>query len=111
MGGTDRVDILCAAHLERPGLTRWSTCRLTVAAISRGGTLEVNASATEGSYNSRSVSWSLSSRPKTETEAAAEVKAIAEHHGLKMPSFFGYMGYSLVVLMPTFLIVTAIFFL
>jgi len=79
MGGTDRVDVLCAAHLERPGLARWSTCRLTVAAISRGGTLEVNASATEGSYSSRSVSWSFSSRPKTETEAAAEVKAIAEH--------------------------------
>lgn len=39
------------------------------------------------------------------------VKAIAEHSGLKMPSFFGYMGYSLAVLMPIFLIVTAIFFL
>ena len=26
------------------------------------------------------------------------VKAIAEHSGLKMPSFFGYMGYSLAVL-------------
>ncbi len=39
------------------------------------------------------------------------VKAIAEHSGLKMPSFFGYMGYSLAVLVPTFVIVTAIFFL
>jgi Na+/H+ antiporter NhaD/arsenite permease-like protein len=39
------------------------------------------------------------------------VKAIAEHTGLKMPSFFGYMGYSLAVLMPIFLIVTVIFFL
>jgi Na+/H+ antiporter NhaD/arsenite permease-like protein len=39
------------------------------------------------------------------------VKAIAEHSGLKMPSFFGYMGYSLAVLLPSFLIVTAIFFL
>jgi Na+/H+ antiporter NhaD/arsenite permease-like protein len=39
------------------------------------------------------------------------VKAIAEHSGLKMPSFFGYMGYSLAVLMPIFVIVTAIFFL
>ena len=28
------------------------------------------------------------------------VKAIAEHSGLKMPSFFGYMGYSLAVLHP-----------
>jgi Na+/H+ antiporter NhaD/arsenite permease-like protein len=39
------------------------------------------------------------------------VKAIAEHSGLKMPSFFGYMGYSLAVLMPIFLIVTVVFFL
>ena len=39
------------------------------------------------------------------------VKAIAEHSGLKMPSFFGYMGYSLAVLVPIFLVVTAVFFL
>jgi Na+/H+ antiporter NhaD/arsenite permease-like protein len=39
------------------------------------------------------------------------VKCIAEHHGLKMPSFFGYMGYSMVVLIPIFAIVTVIFFL
>jgi Na+/H+ antiporter NhaD/arsenite permease-like protein len=39
------------------------------------------------------------------------VKAIAEHSGLKMPSFFGYMGYSLAVLGPIFLVVTAVFFL
>jgi hypothetical protein len=30
---------------------------------------------------------------------------------LKMPSFFGYMGYSIAVLIPIFLIVTAIFFI
>ncbi len=39
------------------------------------------------------------------------VKAIAEHSGLRMPSFFGYMGYSLSVLVPIFLVVTAVFFL
>jgi Na+/H+ antiporter NhaD/arsenite permease-like protein len=39
------------------------------------------------------------------------VKAVAEHSGLRMPSFFGYMGYSVAVLVPTFLIVTAVFFL
>ncbi len=39
------------------------------------------------------------------------VKCIAERSGLKMPSFFGYMGYSIAVLGPIFLIVTAIFFL
>jgi Na+/H+ antiporter NhaD/arsenite permease-like protein len=39
------------------------------------------------------------------------VKAIAEHSGLRMPSFFGYMGYSLAVLVPIFLVVTAVFFL
>jgi Na+/H+ antiporter NhaD/arsenite permease-like protein len=39
------------------------------------------------------------------------VKAIAEHSGLKMPSFFGYLGYSFAVLIPIFLVTTAIFFL
>lgn len=39
------------------------------------------------------------------------VKCIAERSGLKMPSFFGYMGYSVAILVPIFAIVTAIFFL
>lgn len=38
------------------------------------------------------------------------VKAIAEHSGRKMPSFFGYMGYSFAVLVPIFLITTVVFF-
>jgi Na+/H+ antiporter NhaD/arsenite permease-like protein len=39
------------------------------------------------------------------------VKCIAERAGIKMPSFFGYMGYSVAILVPIFVIVTAIFFL
>jgi Na+/H+ antiporter NhaD/arsenite permease-like protein len=39
------------------------------------------------------------------------VKCIAEKSGLKMPSFFGYMGYSVAVLIPIFAVVTAVFFL
>jgi Na+/H+ antiporter NhaD/arsenite permease-like protein len=39
------------------------------------------------------------------------VKCVAEHAGLKMPSFFGYMLYSIAVLIPIFLIVTAVFFI
>jgi Na+/H+ antiporter NhaD/arsenite permease-like protein len=39
------------------------------------------------------------------------VKCIAESHGVKMPSFFGYMAYSCAVLLPIFAIVTVIFFL
>jgi len=39
------------------------------------------------------------------------VKAIAEHSGRKMPSFVGYMGYSLAVLAPIFALVTVVFFL
>jgi len=39
------------------------------------------------------------------------VKSIAEHSGLRMPPFFGFMGYSLAVLVPIFAVVTAIFFL
>ena len=38
------------------------------------------------------------------------VKAIAEENGVKMPSFFGYMVYSGLILIPIFVAVTAIFF-
>ncbi|MCH7478118.1 MAG: sodium:proton antiporter [SAR324 cluster bacterium] len=38
------------------------------------------------------------------------VKAIAEGEGVPMPSFFGYLLYSVVVLFPVFLLVTLIFF-
>jgi len=38
------------------------------------------------------------------------VKAIAEGEGINMPSFFGYLLYSVVVLFPVFLLVTLIFF-
>jgi Na+/H+ antiporter NhaD/arsenite permease-like protein len=39
------------------------------------------------------------------------VKAIAEESGLRMPSFFGYMfKFSLVVLLPLYIIVQLIFF-
>jgi len=38
------------------------------------------------------------------------VKSIAEHHGVKMPSFGGYLLYSGAVLIPIFLLVTLIFF-
>ena len=38
------------------------------------------------------------------------VKAIAETHGVSMPSFFGYMAYSGCVLLPIFAVVTFVFF-
>ena len=38
------------------------------------------------------------------------VKAIAEEQGVKMPTFFGYMGYSGAILLPLFVIVTLVFF-
>jgi Na+/H+ antiporter NhaD/arsenite permease-like protein len=38
------------------------------------------------------------------------VKAIAEQSGVKMPSFFGYMMYSGVILIPVFVVLTLIFF-
>jgi Na+/H+ antiporter NhaD/arsenite permease-like protein len=38
------------------------------------------------------------------------VRSIAEHTNVRMPSFFGYMGYSAVVLLPVFAIVTLVFF-
>lgn len=37
------------------------------------------------------------------------VRSIAEDSGVKMPSFFGYMGWSIVFLMPLFVVVTFVF--
>ena len=38
------------------------------------------------------------------------VKAIAEENGIKMPSFFGYMlRFSLIVLLPVYILVQLIF--
>ena len=38
------------------------------------------------------------------------VKAIAEEAGVRMPSFFGYMAYSVGILIPIFILVTVVFF-
>ena len=38
------------------------------------------------------------------------VKAIAESQDIRMPSFFGYMLWSGLILVPLFLIVTVLFF-
>jgi Na+/H+ antiporter NhaD/arsenite permease-like protein len=37
------------------------------------------------------------------------VKSIAEQSGVKMPSFFGYMLYSVGILIPLFIVVTVLF--
>ena len=39
------------------------------------------------------------------------VRSIAEDRGIKMPSFFGYMGWSLIFLVPVFALVTLVFFI
>ena len=39
------------------------------------------------------------------------VKSIAEESGIKMPSFFGYMIYSIAILIPCFIIISFIFFI
>jgi Na+/H+ antiporter NhaD/arsenite permease-like protein len=38
------------------------------------------------------------------------VRSIAEHAGIKMPSFFGYMAYSGAILIPLFIVISLIFF-
>jgi Na+/H+ antiporter NhaD/arsenite permease-like protein len=38
------------------------------------------------------------------------VKAIVEENGVRMPSFFGYMGWAVVFLLPLFVLVTFVFF-
>jgi Na+/H+ antiporter NhaD/arsenite permease-like protein len=37
------------------------------------------------------------------------VKAIAEENGVKMPSFFGYLGYSSVILLPLYVLIAVLF--
>lgn len=39
------------------------------------------------------------------------VKSIAEENNIKMPSFFGYMGWSVAILIPVFIINTFLFFI
>jgi len=38
------------------------------------------------------------------------VRSIAEEQGVKMPSFFGYMIWSICILLPIFLVITLVFF-
>jgi len=38
------------------------------------------------------------------------VKSIAESRGVKMPSFLGYMGWSALILLPLFAVLTLLFF-
>jgi Na+/H+ antiporter NhaD/arsenite permease-like protein len=38
------------------------------------------------------------------------VRSIAQHRGWKMPSFFGYMAWSGIILIPLFLLITLVFF-
>jgi Na+/H+ antiporter NhaD/arsenite permease-like protein len=38
------------------------------------------------------------------------VKSIAESRGVRMPSFFGYLGWSLAVLLPVYALITLLFF-
>ena len=38
------------------------------------------------------------------------VKAVAEDRGVKMPSFFGYVGWSFTILLPLFVVVTLVWF-
>jgi Na+/H+ antiporter NhaD/arsenite permease-like protein len=36
------------------------------------------------------------------------VKSIAEQSGVRMPSFFGYMGYALLILMPIWIVLSMV---
>jgi Na+/H+ antiporter NhaD/arsenite permease-like protein len=38
------------------------------------------------------------------------VKSVAEHRGVKMPGFFGYMAWSVAILVPLFIAITYLFF-
>jgi len=38
------------------------------------------------------------------------IKSIAEENDIKMPSFFGYMGWSVLILIPVFILTSLMFF-
>jgi hypothetical protein len=38
------------------------------------------------------------------------VRAVAEENGVKMPSFFAYMRYAFLILVPIFILVTLVLF-
>ena len=50
----------------------------------------------------------LAIRPVTQGNMGRD--RIARHRGVKMPSFFGYMAWSCAILIPSFIIVTLLFF-
>ncbi len=77
MVATDRVEVLCAAHLEGPGQSLWSTCHLSVAAIAQSGKIEITARFKDGGYYSRDQAWTYSLKFKSEQQAVDAVKAIA----------------------------------
>jgi Na+/H+ antiporter NhaD/arsenite permease-like protein len=37
-------------------------------------------------------------------------RSIAEESGIKMPSFFGYMVWSIIILIPVFVLISIVFF-
>lgn len=39
------------------------------------------------------------------------VRSIAAHRGIKMPSFFGYIGWASIILLPIFLLLSVLFFI
>jgi len=77
MEEVDRVEVLCAAHLEGPGQARWWTCHLRVAAIARPGKLVVTATFANSSYYSPIQPWAYSSEALSEQEAVDLAKRIA----------------------------------
>jgi Na+/H+ antiporter NhaD/arsenite permease-like protein len=38
------------------------------------------------------------------------IRSIASERGIRMPSFFGYVAWSVAVLLPLFVLVTVVFF-
>ena len=79
MGGAVRVEVLCAAHLEGVGQTRWYKSQLAVSAVAVGGRLKFSAELSDSSFSGRGNTWTYTFNPKSEQEAVERVKAIAAH--------------------------------
>ena len=78
MSKTDRIEVLCAARLEGPGVVRYQSLKLLALALSRGGEIEVFARLTTGGYWRSEALWELKQAFNSAQEASETVKLLSE---------------------------------
>ena len=85
MSKTDRIEVLCAARLEGPGVVGYQSLKLLGVALSRSGEIEVFARLTSGGYWHSEPLWELKQSFKTPQEASETIKLLAEQPRFVFP--------------------------